>query len=69
MRGITRHTVLYTEMVVDETAIHSPNLDFFLGCYPDQYPSVVQLGEIRMMIPINACKSCVNYKVDPILQN
>jgi tRNA-dihydrouridine synthase A len=53
MRGISKRTVLYTEMVVDETIIHSPNLDFFLGRYNDQHPSVVQLG-MNNLININS---------------
>ena len=44
MRGITKRTVLYTEMVVDDTVLHSPNLDFCLGNYGNQHPSVIQLG-------------------------
>ena len=31
MRNITKHTVLYTEMVVDETLIYNPNFDQFVG--------------------------------------
>ena len=44
MRGITKRTVLYTEMVVDDTVLHSPNLDFYLGNYGNQHPSIIQLG-------------------------
>ena len=44
MRGITKRTVLYTEMVVDDTVLHSPSLDFYLGNYGNQHPSVIQLG-------------------------
>ena len=45
MRGITRHTVLYTEMVVDGTVMHQiPNLDFFIGKDIEEQPSVIQIG-------------------------
>ena len=31
-RMISRHTWLYTEMVVDQTILHTPHLDKFLWC-------------------------------------
>ena len=46
LRGITKKTVLYTEMVVDDTVIHNDDtgLDFFIGKNIDASPSVIQLG-------------------------
>lgn len=46
MRGITRKSVLYTEMLVDETIIHThPSaLDFMVGRAINEDPSVIQLG-------------------------
>ena len=47
MRGITRHSVLYTEMVVDSTILHNPEPDTlhsFLGKDIYESPSVIQLG-------------------------
>lgn len=44
IRGITRKSVLYTEMVVDETIIYNPNLDVFIGKDIEEENSVVQLG-------------------------
>lgn len=44
IRGLTKRTVLYTEMVVDDTIIHSPGLDFFIGKRLEEEPSVIQLG-------------------------
>lgn len=44
LRGFTKHTVLYTEMVVDETVLNTPSLDFFIGRYIEEDPSVVQVG-------------------------
>lgn len=46
LRGITKCTTLYTEMVVDTTLLHQrPNLDFFIGNdVSDGGPTVIQLG-------------------------
>ncbi|KAH9091434.1 hypothetical protein Ae201684P_010980 [Aphanomyces euteiches] len=45
MRQITRKTLLYTEMVVDETLMHQKhNLDYFLGHDAAEYPLALQLG-------------------------
>ena len=43
-RMISRHTWLYTEMVVDQTLLHSPFTDKFLWFPPEQRPIVCQLG-------------------------
>ncbi|KAK9841940.1 hypothetical protein WJX81_000054 [Elliptochloris bilobata] len=43
-RLITKHTFLYTEMVVDSTLIHNPDTDRFLWFPPEQRPLVLQLG-------------------------
>ncbi|KAL6781646.1 hypothetical protein ACKKBF_B08885 [Auxenochlorella protothecoides x Auxenochlorella symbiontica] len=43
-RMISRHTWLYTEMVVDKTLIHNPDHDRFLWFPPEQHPIVCQLG-------------------------
>jgi len=45
MRGITKCTALYTEMVVDTTIHHqASNLDFFIGKEIFENPSVIQVG-------------------------
>ncbi len=45
IRGVTRKTVLYTEMVVDSTITHQANnLDVLVGQNIFESPSVVQLG-------------------------
>jgi len=47
MRGITRRTVLYSEMVVDSTILHQrdhENLQMFIGKDIYEEPSVIQLG-------------------------
>ncbi|KAK2078715.1 hypothetical protein QBZ16_003555 [Prototheca wickerhamii] len=43
-RLISRHTWLYTEMVVDKTLLHNPDHDRFLWFPPEQRPIVCQLG-------------------------
>jgi tRNA-dihydrouridine synthase A len=45
MRTLTRHTKLYTEMVVDDTILHQlPNLERFIGFNEVEHPVAVQLG-------------------------
>lgn len=44
VRLMSRHSWLYTEMVVDKTLIHNPNHDKFLWFPPEQHPVVCQLG-------------------------
>lgn len=61
MRGITRKTVLYTEMVVDETLMYNPNLDIFVGRYIDEDPSVIQLGGSDPECLANAAEMCSKY--------
>eukprot|EP01035_Chromulina_nebulosa_P002734 gene2734-3723_t len=61
MRGITKRTVLYTEMVVDDTVLHSPNLDFYLGNYGNQHPSVIQLGGSDPTTLAQAAELCERY--------
>ncbi len=41
---MSRHTWLYTEMVVDKTLIHNPHSDKFLWFPEEQRPIVCQLG-------------------------
>lgn len=43
-RMLTRHTWLYTEMVVDGTVIHNTERDRFLWYPEEQRPVVLQLG-------------------------
>lgn len=44
MRLITRKTKLYTEMVVDATVNHTPDLARFMYSHPVQHPVALQLG-------------------------
>lgn len=43
-RILSRRTWLYTEMVVDQTLLHTDDPDRFLAFPPDQHPIVCQLG-------------------------
>lgn len=44
-RGLTRRTLLYTEMCVDQALVHNENaLEGFLGHSPEEAPIAVQLG-------------------------
>ncbi len=64
MRGITRKTVLYTEMVVDETIIHAPSLDFLIGRCIEENPSVIQLGGHDPETLAKAAEVCSAYTGD-----
>lgn len=44
MRILSKHLTLWTEMVVDETLAHSPNLDEHLAYDESQHPIVCQIG-------------------------
>ena len=45
MRGITKHTLLYTEMTMSNTLIHNPSiLQTFIGHSTDEHPLSLQLG-------------------------
>lgn len=61
MRGVTKKTVMYTEMVVDDTIIHSPTLSFFLGRSIEEEPSVIQLGGHDPQNLARAAEICEQY--------
>lgn len=61
IRGLTKRTVLYTEMVVDDTIIHNPNLDFFIGRDIEEQPSVIQLGGQDPETLARAVEICSEY--------
>ncbi|RYG47650.1 tRNA dihydrouridine(20/20a) synthase DusA, partial [archaeon] len=44
MRLMTRHTKLYTEMMVDNMLIHSKNAPANLAFHPSEHPIAIQLG-------------------------
>lgn len=43
-RIMSKHTWLWTEMVVDKTILHAPRLDEHLWFPPEQHPIVLQVG-------------------------
>jgi len=61
IRLMTKKTVLYTEMVVDDTINHTPNIDFMIGRHPDIYPSVIQLGGSNPETLGQAAEVCGSY--------
>ena len=63
LRGMTKKTVLYTEMVVDDTVNHVDNtgLDFFIGRNIDAAPSVIQLGGSNPETLAQAAYLCEQY--------
>lgn len=65
-RLISRHTWLYTEMVVDQTILHTPFLDKFLWFPPEQHPIVCQLGGSNPELLARAAKIVERYGYDEI---
>lgn len=61
MRGLTKRTVLYTEMVVDDAVLNTPNLDFIIGREIDASPSVIQLGGSSSETLALAAERCEQY--------
>lgn len=61
VRGLTKRTVLYTEMVVDDTINHNPNLDFIIGKNIEEQPSVIQLGGHNPETLAQAAEICSQY--------
>ncbi|PSC72239.1 tRNA-dihydrouridine synthase A [Micractinium conductrix] len=68
-RLISRHTWLYTEMVVDQTIIHTPYLDKFLWFPPEQRPIVCQLGGSDPQLLARAAAIVQRYGYDEINLN
>jgi tRNA-dihydrouridine synthase A len=65
-RMISRHTWLYTEMVVDQTLLHSPFTDKFLWFPPEQHPIVCQLGGSDPELLARAAQIVERYGYDEI---
>ncbi|GAB4818729.1 hypothetical protein N2152v2_005775 [Parachlorella kessleri] len=68
-RLLSRHTWLYTEMVVDSTLIHNPDHDRFLAFPPEQHPIVCQLGGSDPAKLAAAAKIVAQYNYDEINLN
>ncbi|KAK9804135.1 hypothetical protein WJX73_003545 [Symbiochloris irregularis] len=68
-RLISKHTWLYTEMVVDNALIHNPNRDRWLWYPPEQHPIVCQLGGSNPALLAKAAKIVAEYGYDEINLN
>ncbi|HMT02795.1 MAG TPA: tRNA dihydrouridine(20/20a) synthase DusA [Burkholderiales bacterium] len=68
MRQITKHTRLYTEMIVDDAIIHG-NLDKLLGFNSLEHPLIVQLGGSNPAKLALASKKCQEFGYDAINLN
>jgi tRNA-dihydrouridine synthase A len=68
-RIMSKHTWLYTEMVVDSTLNHNPDHDRFLWFPPEQRPIVCQLGGSNPESLAKAAKSVAKYGYDEINLN
>ncbi len=65
MRQISKHTRLYTEMIVDDAIIHG-NLDKLLGFNNLEHPLIVQLGGSNPSKLVLASKKCQEFGYDAI---
>ena len=62
LRLVTKKTVLYTEMVVDDTVLHAGELDTFVGRF-DAGPAVIQIGGSHPETLGSACEILQQYGV------
>ena len=61
LRGFSKRTVLYSEMVVDDTVNHNlQNLDYLIGRDIEEGPSVIQLGGYNPETLAEAAWACEN---------
>lgn len=67
-RQLTKHALLYTEMVVADAAIHGPR-DRLLGFDDCEHPVAVQLGGSDPEKLAEAAKICADYGYDEINLN
>jgi len=68
-RIISRRTWLWTEMVVDKTIIHTPNLDSHVWFPPEQRPIVLQVGGSNPDLLRAAAQKVAGYGYDEINLN
>lgn len=67
-RLISRHTLLYTEMVTAHAVLHGPR-DALLGFDDSEHPVAVQLGGSDAALLTEAAKICEQYGYDEINLN
>ena len=68
-RLMSRHTWLYTEMVVDQTLVFNPDHDRFLSFPPEQHPISCQLGGSNPETLAKAASIVAGYGYDEINLN
>ncbi|CAD7700124.1 unnamed protein product [Ostreobium quekettii] len=68
-RLLSRHTWLYTEMVVDQTIRHNPVTDRFLWYPPEQHPIACQLGGSNPSTLREAAQIVAQYGYDEVNLN
>lgn len=68
-RILTKRTVLWTEMVVDETLIHTQNLDRHLPYSPHLSPIVIQIGGINPLDSGKATRIVESFGYDEVNLN
>lgn len=69
MRLITRHTVLYTEMVTTAALLHADNSNRFLAYDPIENPIVLQLGGSNPNDLASCARRAENYGFDEVNLN
>lgn len=65
-RLLSKRTWLWTEMVVDNTIIHTDQLDKFLWFPPEQHPIVLQLGGSNPVTLRKAAEKAAPYGYDEV---
>ena len=68
-RMLSRHTWLWTEMVVDQTIIHTSEPDKHLWFPPEQHPIVCQMGGSDPALLAQAARIVESYGYDEINLN
>lgn len=66
IRLLSKCTWLWTEMVVDNTIIHTDQLDKFLWFPPEQHPIVLQLGGSDPSVLREAARKANAYGYDEV---
>eukprot|EP01138_Halocafeteria_seosinensis_P001529 gb/GECG01001567.1/.p1 GENE.gb/GECG01001567.1/~~gb/GECG01001567.1/.p1 ORF type:complete len:489 (+),score=65.80 gb/GECG01001567.1/:1-1467(+) len=69
LRLLTRKTKLYTEMVVDTTILHCPDIESILSFDPIQKPLALQIGGSDPESLAKACEKVIGYGYDEVNLN
>ncbi len=68
LRQITRHALLYTEMITAEAILHG-DCDYLLGYHPEEHPLALQLGGSDLSALAQCAKIAQHYGYDEINLN